>query len=255
MEFMTKSDYAYQRLRDDIIHGIIPSGTKLVVNDLAQEYHLSAMPIRSAISRLEETGLVKNIAHVGARVCEFDFKSQFSLMLLQIEPEAMITYLAVENLTDETIDQLQIVADRMESARLKEDREGFIRADADFHATFYKGCNNNVLYDYWENLHERSSIATHLFSVTSESIDASWNEHLQWMQAIKARNVERSCAIIRYHRCRFNIGLLDHIESALKSNIRGDVYPQLGTQEIDPESLETFRTLFQHILDDNKIYQ
>jgi DNA-binding GntR family transcriptional regulator len=109
MEFMTKADYAYSRLRDDILSGKLPGGSKLAVNEIAKEYNLSAMPVRNAITRLEEVGLIKNTPHVGARICEFDLAAYFSLMLLRIEAEAMATMLATLNRTDKTFNKLKSV--------------------------------------------------------------------------------------------------------------------------------------------------
>ena len=66
MEIITKGEYAYRRLHDDILSGKIPGGSRLVVKDLVEEYQVSSMPIRNAITRLEELGFVHTSAHQGA---------------------------------------------------------------------------------------------------------------------------------------------------------------------------------------------
>ena len=46
MELLTKNEYAYRRLHDDILSGKLPSGSRLIVKDLVEEYQVSAMPVK-----------------------------------------------------------------------------------------------------------------------------------------------------------------------------------------------------------------
>lgn len=65
MEIITKGEYAYRRLHDDILSGKIPGGSRLVVKDLVEEYQVSSMPIRNAITRLEGAGLCPHLSSSG----------------------------------------------------------------------------------------------------------------------------------------------------------------------------------------------
>lgn len=46
------------RLRDEIIHGLIPPGTRLVQNALCSRFGTSRMPVRDALQKLEHEGLL-----------------------------------------------------------------------------------------------------------------------------------------------------------------------------------------------------
>ncbi|MBD8027108.1 GntR family transcriptional regulator [Ureibacillus sp. Re31] len=52
--------YAYEYLRDQILSGKIEPNTKLTEEKLAEELGISRTPIRSAIAKLEQEGLIKN---------------------------------------------------------------------------------------------------------------------------------------------------------------------------------------------------
>ncbi|MFR8331847.1 MAG: GntR family transcriptional regulator [Oscillospiraceae bacterium] len=58
VEFVTKTTYAYERLKREIMDGTLGQGEKLVVNAISQRYQVSPMPIREALLKLEQEGLV-----------------------------------------------------------------------------------------------------------------------------------------------------------------------------------------------------
>ncbi len=66
--FETKSDWAYRRLREMIIDGELPPGSRLVLRRLAEELGLSEMPVREALRMLQRDGLVEFQSHRGATV-------------------------------------------------------------------------------------------------------------------------------------------------------------------------------------------
>ena len=62
------TDQVYTVIREAILHGEMPAGTRLRVRDLAAQVGTSVMPVREAIRRLEEAGLAERSPHKGAVV-------------------------------------------------------------------------------------------------------------------------------------------------------------------------------------------
>ncbi|RHW33222.1 GntR family transcriptional regulator [Lysinibacillus yapensis] len=52
--------YAYEQIRDQILSGKIDPNTKLTEEKLAEHLGISRTPVRSAIAKLEQEGLIKN---------------------------------------------------------------------------------------------------------------------------------------------------------------------------------------------------
>ena len=52
----TRSDWIYERLKQAIVSGELPPGTRLVAAELAQRWALSPAPLREAFQRLEGLG-------------------------------------------------------------------------------------------------------------------------------------------------------------------------------------------------------
>jgi DNA-binding GntR family transcriptional regulator len=68
----TASDDVVRRLRQDILGGALPPGTRIKVEELARRYDVSPMPVREAIRTLEGEGIVETSPRRGARVVAID---------------------------------------------------------------------------------------------------------------------------------------------------------------------------------------
>ena len=62
------ADQVYTMIRESILKGEMPAGTRLRIRDLAEQVGTSVMPVREAIRRLEEAGLAERSPHKGAVV-------------------------------------------------------------------------------------------------------------------------------------------------------------------------------------------
>src|SRR5690606_39943953 len=55
-------------IRQDLINGVFPAGTKLRIRELAERYDVGTIPLREALSRLCNTGFIDAIDQQGFRV-------------------------------------------------------------------------------------------------------------------------------------------------------------------------------------------
>src|SRR5215475_15995285 len=65
---VTKQERVYEALRERILSGAYGPGYRVVIDALAEEFEVSALPVREAIRRLEAEGLVVYRANAGAQV-------------------------------------------------------------------------------------------------------------------------------------------------------------------------------------------
>lgn len=64
----TLAAQAYSRIRDKILRGDLPLGAAISRRKLAEDFHMSFLPISEAIQRLEHDGLVESLRRAGTRV-------------------------------------------------------------------------------------------------------------------------------------------------------------------------------------------
>ena len=69
-EELTLATAVHRRLREDILSGRLPPGSKLKLRDLTDCYGAGASPMREALSKLAAEGLAERLEHRGFRVSE-----------------------------------------------------------------------------------------------------------------------------------------------------------------------------------------
>ena len=59
-----------ERLRADILRGVYPPGTRLLQENIADQFSASRIPVREALRMLQADGLVTLVANTGARISQ-----------------------------------------------------------------------------------------------------------------------------------------------------------------------------------------
>jgi len=143
----TKQERAYSSIRERVLNGTYGPGHRLVIDSLAGELGVSAVPVREAIRRLEAEGLVAHRPNVGAQVTPADPVQFEESMVLLAVLEGYATALAAPLLTDEQIAELDRWTVEMEACMDRLDALGFGQANREFHRVVYRACPNPYLVD------------------------------------------------------------------------------------------------------------
>jgi DNA-binding GntR family transcriptional regulator len=142
---VTKQERVYEALRERILSGAYGPGYRVVIDALAEEFSVSALPVREAIRRLEAEGLVVYRPNAGAQVAPADpsaFEEEMTVLALL---EGLATSLAAPNLGRDEIKQLRDVNQQMAQAMEHLDSLRFGRLNQEFHAVIYDHCPNAAL--------------------------------------------------------------------------------------------------------------
>ncbi|MGW2221768.1 GntR family transcriptional regulator, partial [Nonomuraea sp. NPDC001684] len=97
--FEPESVRVIRRLRDDILDGVRPPGSKLVERDLATELGVSRVPVRDALATLAAEGLVTLRPRTWAVVREFTARDVADLVEVRSAFEAVTFQLAARRHT------------------------------------------------------------------------------------------------------------------------------------------------------------
>src|SRR3954449_12318731 len=98
--FATKSDLAYTQVRDLILSGELQPGAVLPQAALARTIGMSTTPLREALRRLKQEGLVELDAHRDARVRPLDAQEARDLVELRASLDPLAASLAAQRRTD-----------------------------------------------------------------------------------------------------------------------------------------------------------
>ena len=144
-EGVTKQERVYRVVRERILGGAYGPGYRVVIDALAGEFGVSALPVREAIRRLEAEGLVVFRPNAGAQVAPADpglFDEEMTVLAVL---EGYATALAAERLGKAEIKRLSALNDQMVEAIERLDPLSFGRLNQEFHGVIYEHCPNAAL--------------------------------------------------------------------------------------------------------------
>ena len=136
-------DQVYERLRSDIITLQVPLGSKINVNELQDTLGVSCTPIREAINRLQQEGLITYENNVGARVLTLEPKDVEDIQLLATTLHCAAAKLAMDR-GDHTEMSKQLRR-RLEEFRSAKTPAAHVDAVHHFIEVFYVHCGNRRL--------------------------------------------------------------------------------------------------------------
>jgi DNA-binding GntR family transcriptional regulator len=159
---VSKLERVYGVIRERILNGDYGPGHRLVIDTLADELGVSALPIREAIRRLEAEGLVLYRVNVGATVATADPAQFGEGMAVLSVLEGYATALTAPLLTKGDFAGLEATTDRMQECMERLDVLGFGQENRDFHAIVYARCPNAALVKSLREDHVRRTVFTHI---------------------------------------------------------------------------------------------
>lgn len=138
-------DEAYRRLRGAILSGALAPGDPLRIDELAGQLALSRTPVREALARLRDEGLVQTRPRSGTKVSPLRLDEARQALAVISAMHELAVQTAVPRLDDRNLDQLTQAARRFEEAVRAGDHERAIDADDEFHGVFVTVAGNGPL--------------------------------------------------------------------------------------------------------------
>jgi len=180
--------HCYEILRDKILNGELPGGTKIVEEKIAAELGVSRTPIRDSIRKLEYEGLIVKKRVVNPT--EKDLRNMFSVRILL---EGYSARCAANFLRENEIEKLY---EYVEIGR-KGTKEEIMSANESFHNDIVKASNNPVMID----IIDRMQAIIYLFRKTVVIYNRPHliDEHEEIYEAIKARDGEKAEILMKKH--------------------------------------------------------
>jgi DNA-binding GntR family transcriptional regulator len=192
----------YAALKAAIIKGDLLPGQRLVEHQLSVQMRTSRIPVREAIKKLEKDGLVekpRNRGFVVKSVTKAEIEETFGIRAVL---ESYAAYLATERLTDVLMKRLENSVEDYRSALEKNDIDGMMAANAQFHETIYKASGSEKLYTLINNLRDYFSRYRKTLLVTRGFAEVSLRDHMQMMTAMKEGDKEKVEDLVRKHILR-----------------------------------------------------
>ena len=161
LERTTTPEGVYRVLRAAILDGTVPPGGQLRERDIAADLGVSRSPLREALSRLEEEGLIVKIPFRGAFVMEVSAQDVAEIASVRLLVEPYAGELALEALRGPERPRLSRTIEEFHRATEQNDIPASIDAHLQFHRLFYDLSGHGVLRGLWNGLGDQAASVPH----------------------------------------------------------------------------------------------
>lgn len=183
-------DVIFNTIREAIIAGELKPGERLMEVQLAEKMGVSRTPVREAIRKLELEGMVEMIPRKGAHVAEVSVKDIMDVLEVRASLDGLATSLAAMRITPEEVKELKHVYSQFVANVEKENVNGTIKKDVEFHDVIYRASRNDKLIQISNNLKEQVQRFRVIYLKGFGSTRDVIREHDQIIEAITTNNSE-----------------------------------------------------------------
>jgi DNA-binding GntR family transcriptional regulator len=194
-------DHVYDALRERILSGDIPRGTRLRQVSLAEEMGVSRTPLREALRRLSAEGFVEFSPNQGATVSQLDLGDMRHAWTARLTLEPAAARLAAATADGPAITRMRRAVEQQRAAA--DDRAASFAANREFHLALVAASGNPHLTRFSEMLWV-SRIGAPIFS--AQAADAPPGETSVWADehdaitdAVQARDADLVERLTRAH--------------------------------------------------------
>lgn len=192
-------DAILTRLRDMIIEGQLPPGSRMNEGQIGAQLGVSRTPLREAIKFLASEGLVELVPRRGAIVKSFGAKEVRDMLEVVRMLEQQAGILACTVATDDGIAQVRRLHDAMMDCYARKDRLAYYKLNQDIHTAIVALVGNGALSDVHGRLQMRLKRIRFIGHEGPERWRNAVAEHEEIIAALEARDADRLSAILGKH--------------------------------------------------------
>lgn len=200
---------AYLKLRHWILDGTFAPGMKLRDKELAAQLGVSRTPIREALLRLEDEGLVQTKPNCATLVSSLDFHNAFHLYSIVWTLEQLALSQAFGSITETDIQRMAEANERFFHKMKARDRFSALDADHEFHSVYVALSQNRELEKIISEVKIKLKRLDLYYFEKIKDAALSYEEHEKIINALKERDLCKALSAIEQNWknsfSRFNI--------------------------------------------------
>lgn len=210
---------AYNEIKEKIITCKYKPGSFLSEELLTEELKISRTPVRDALSRLEQEGLVEIKSKKGITVTAFSFKDINMIFEIRTlyEPYILKNYHSL--ISDEKLQEFLIIfqSKNISNEYLKDNNNDY-KLDTSFHQMIVEACPNTYIRQNYALIQTQSERFRYMTGLTSDNrLEDTFKEHLEIVTACLQKNWDLASEKLIYHleqskKASFQL-VLDSIEN------------------------------------------
>jgi DNA-binding GntR family transcriptional regulator len=197
----SRADEVYQQLKRDVAEFKLVPGDRFTENELSERLGVSRTPVRQALFRLQQEGLVEVLFRSGWRVLPFDFDrfEQLYDLRMVLETTAVHRICADDHRVDRDVLAQLAAVWLVPLAARSTDTEQVAQWDEQFHCALVAAAGNTEMARVHRDVTDRIRVIRRLDFTKQVRIDATYEEHARILRAVQRKRGESAAMLLRAH--------------------------------------------------------
>jgi DNA-binding GntR family transcriptional regulator len=193
------AERALDMIRNQIIEGRYEFGTALSEITLAEDLGISRTPVREALARLQQEGLVTVRPQRGTFVFNLSPDEFADICDCRTVLESGAFRYAMARAQSTFADALEAICVRMTAARATDDTTAYLRLDSEFHACFFAYCGSPYLAACYRLISGRMAALRYRLGTDPRHMQKSFEEHLEIAAHASRGRLEEALRVLEGH--------------------------------------------------------
>lgn len=213
------TDDVYDSLRQAVLSHVFRPGDRLQITEIAEKLGVSPTPVRQAIQKLANEGLIEVHPRSGTYVATLDVQDIEETFDIRCALECLAAEKAVERVTDSDLGHLNellrgLAEETVDEAGLRRHEQ----LNSELHATIVRVSGNRRLQEIHESLKANIQIArVHVVEgYRGGRFDVEQEEHAEIVAALEKRNAAWLQKALRQHIQRAKESLIKSLQEIAK---------------------------------------
>ena len=195
----SREEEVYLRLEEEILGGQLKRGEALTEMSVSARLGVSRTPVRAALHRLAEEGLVEISPNRGAVVVGVTVDDLIDTYKIRVRLEGLASAMAASRMTDEEKAKLAESVELAEYYVAKGNAEKLKELDAEFHNIIYRASGNRMLSRILSELHRNIKAYRKLSMSVPGRVERTAEEHREILNAILNGDADSADTLTRMH--------------------------------------------------------
>ena len=208
IERQSLAEQVYNYIKRLILSGELKGGEKIPEEGIARQFGVSRTPIREALRRLDEYGLVYLKPRSYAIVVALDAQDAEQIALVRAQLEQLSVRLLTETGVDEDFEALVTLAQECQQFLSVGDVASTFEKDSQLHLEIARRTGNRHLYEVFEKIDAKMQLLRLVLHLPIKDLTRFVGQHTAIIQTMKSHQPDESVALISQHI----LGQLDHFQ-------------------------------------------
>ena len=192
------ADVVFEKIEDAILSGEFSHGDVITELKLCKLLDVSRTPVREALTRLKQEGLIKESGK-GAVVIGVNDDDLFDIYEIRMRTEGLAAAKCAEAITDEQLKKLGETLELQEFYTAKNQPDSIKKLDSEFHEQIYAYCGSKTLEALLSELHRKVKRYRKTSVSNPKRALMAVKEHREIFRAISERNAKLAEKLTEKH--------------------------------------------------------